>query len=122
MDALKANTPEELYQAIGEFLQSDYSHENLVKIYNNSLRCAASFRGIYSDLPVLPEPNREYPLYGLQDIMDWSKEAAKVVDDIASNLEQQTISEVISQLKKLRGVADSVLSLVDTKLKEQAQK
>jgi hypothetical protein len=121
MTALTANTPEELYQAIGKFLQSNYSRENLVKMYDDARKCAASFRGIYSVLPVL-SARKSDPLDGLQYIMDWSKEASKVVDDIASNLEQQTISEVTSQLKKIRGFADSVLSLVDTKLKEQAQK
>ena len=121
MDTLKVNTPEELHQAIGEFLQSNYSRENLVKMYDDTRKCATSFRGIYSALPVL-SAHKSDPLDGLQYIMDWSREASKVVDDIASNLEQQTISEAISQLKKLRGFADSVLSLVDTKLKEQAQK
>ncbi|GAH53188.1 unnamed protein product, partial [marine sediment metagenome] len=121
MNTLKVNTPEELHQAIGEFLQSNYSRQDLVKMYDDTRKCATSFRGVYLALPVL-SARKSDPLDGLQYIMDWSKEASKVVDDIASNLEQQTISEVTSQLKKIRSFADSVLSLVDTKLKEQAQK
>ena len=36
MDALKVNTPEALHQAIGEFLQSDYSRENLIMVYDDA--------------------------------------------------------------------------------------
>jgi len=121
MDALKVNTPEELHQAIGKFLQSDYSRENLIVVYEDARKCANRFRVTYSALPKVPTYNND-PLDGLQEIGEWCDKSVKLVDDIASNLEQQTISEVTSQLKKLRGFADSVLSLVDTKLKEQAQK
>lgn len=121
MNTLKVNTPEELHQAIGEFLQSNYSRENLVKMYDGTRKCATSFRGIYSVLPVLSACKSD-PLDGLQYIMDWSKEASKVVDDIVSDLNQQTINETIRQLKKLRDISSSILSLVNSKLKEQAQK
>jgi len=121
MDIQTINTPEKLHQAIGQFLQSNYSHETLVKMYDDARKCAFGFRGVYSALPALPAC-KENPLDGLQDVMDWCNESSKVVDDIVSNLEQQTISETISQFKKLRDFADCVLSLVDNNLKEQAQK
>ena len=121
MDIKTTNTPEKLSQAIGTFLQSDYSHENLVTMYNDTRKGAIGFRGVYSALPALPA-YRDNPLDGLQDIMDWCNESSKVVDDIVSHLEQQIISETINQLKKLRGFADRVISLVDNSLKEQAQK
>jgi len=121
MDIQTINTPEKLHQAIGTFLQSDYSHENLIKMYDDTRKCAIGFRGVYLALPALPA-YRDNPLDGLQDVMDWCNESSKVVDDIISNLKQQTISEVISLLKKLRGFADCAISLVDSSLKEQAQK
>ena len=121
MDTLKVNTLEELHQAIGEFLQSDYSREDIVKVYDDARKCASSFRGIHSALPALPAL-KSVPLDGLQEIMNWSREASQVVDDMVTGLEQQTISKVINQFKKIKGFADTVLSLVDIKLKEQAQK
>ena len=121
MDALKVNTPEELHQAIGKFLQSDYSRENLIVVYEDARKCANRFRVTYSALPKVPTYNND-PLDGLQEIGEWCDKSVKLVDDIVSDLDQQTINETIRQLKKLRGFADSVLSLVDTKLKEQAQK
>ena len=115
------NTPEELYQAIGEFLQSDYSRENLVVVYEDTRRSANRFRVNYSALPKVPTDNNN-PLDGLQEIREWCDESVKLIDDIVTDLKQRTINKTIRQLKKLRGIADSVLSLVDTKLKEQAQK
>jgi len=53
MNTLKVNTPEELHQATVEFLQSNYSRESLVMMYDDTRKCATSFRGIYSALPVL---------------------------------------------------------------------
>ncbi len=121
MDTQTINTPEKLHQAIGKFLQSDYSHENLVEIYNDARKCAMRFRGDYSALPALPA-HKDNPLDGLQDVMDWCIKSSEVVDDIVFNLERQTISKVINQLKKLRDFASRVLSLVNSKLREQAQK
>ncbi len=114
------NTPEKLHQAVSKFLQSDYSHENLVETYNDSLKCVARFRVDYLALPVLLR--QDDPLYGLQEVMDWCIKSSKIVDDIISNLGRQIIGKVISQLKKLRDSANRVLTLVDNKLKEQAQK
>ena len=121
MDAIKVNTPEELHQAIGEFLQSDYSRENLIMVYDDARKSANRFRVTYSALPKVPTYNND-PLDGIQEIGEWCDKSVKLVDDIVSDLNQQTINETIRQLKKIRGFADSVLSLVDTKLKEQAQK
>ena len=121
MDAIKVNTPEELHQAIGEFLQSDYSRENLIMVYDDARKSANRFRVTYSALPKVPTYNND-PLDGLQEIGEWCDKSVKLVDDIVSDLNQQTINETVRQLKKLKGFADSTLSLVDTKLKEQAQK
>ena len=121
MNIQTINTPEKLHQAIVKFLEGDYSNDDLVKTYNDARKCAIGFRGIYSALPALPV-YKDNPLDGLQDVMDWCIKSSEVVDNIVSDLNQQTINETIRQLKKLRGFADSVLSLVDTKLKKQAQK
>ncbi|MFZ0033370.1 MAG: hypothetical protein WAK60_00085 [Sedimentisphaerales bacterium] len=122
MDTQTINTPEKLHQAIVKFLESDYSHEDLVETYNAALKCVARFRVDYLALPALLRKND--PLDGLQDVMEWCNEASKAVDDIVLNLEKQdrTISAIIAQLKKLRDFASRVLSLVNSKLKEQAQK
>jgi hypothetical protein len=120
MDIKTINTPEKLHQAISEFLQSDYSHENLVETYNDALKCVARFRVDYLALPTLLR--KDDPLYGLQDVMDWCIKASGVVDNIVFNLERQTIVAVINHLKKLRGFASRALSLVNSELREQAQK
>ena len=119
MDIKTINTPEQLHQAIGKFLQSDYSHENLVETYNDALKCVVRFRVDYSLLPALPR--KDDPLDGLQDVMDWCIKSSKVVDDIVFNLERQTISAAIGQFKNLKNIASRVLSLVNSKLREQAQ-
>jgi hypothetical protein len=119
MDIKTINTPEKLHQAISKFLQSDYSHENLVETYNDALKCVARFRVDYLALPTLPR--KDDHLYGLQDVMDWCNKSSKIVDDIISNLGRQTISKVISQLKILRDSVSRVPALVDNKLREQAQ-
>jgi len=121
MDIKTINTPEQLHQAIGKFLQSDYSHENLVETYNDARKCAIRFRGDYSALPAVPA-FKDNPLDGLQDVMDWCIKSSEVVDDIVFNLERQTISATIRQLKKLKDSVNRALSLVDSELKEQAQK
>ena len=121
MNILEISTPDELHQAIGEFLQSDYSREDLIVIYEETRKCANRFRVTYSTLPKVPTFSND-PLDGLQEIGEWCDKSIKLVDDIVSDLNQQTINVTIRQLKKLKGSADSVLSLVDTKLKEQAQK
>jgi len=64
MDALKVNTPEELHQAIGEFLQSDYSRENFIMVYDEARKSANRFRVTYSALPKVPTYNND-PLDGL---------------------------------------------------------
>jgi len=121
MDIKKINTPEKLHQAIVKFLESDYSHEDLIKTYNDACKCVLCFRGIYPELSDLPL-SKEQPLDGLQDVMNWCIKSFKIVDDIVFNLERQTISATISQFKKLRDFTSRVLSLVNSKLKEQAQK
>lgn len=120
MDTQTINTPENLYQAIVKFLESDYSHEDAEKTYNDARKCVMRFRGYYSSLPTLPAC-KEKPLDGLQDIMQWCIEANKAVDDIVSNLKRQAIDKIISQFKKLRGFADKVLSLVDKKLQNETR-
>ena len=120
MDTQIINTPEKLHQAIVKFLESNNSHEVLAGTYNDARKCAISFRGIYSALPALPA-YKDNPLDGLQDIMDWCIEAIKTADDIVFNLDRQTIIATIIQLKKLRDIASRVLSLVNNKLREQAQ-
>lgn len=121
MDTQTINTPEKLHQSIVKFLESNYSHEDLVETYNDARKCAIGFRGIYSTLPPLPVC-KDNPLDGLQDVMDWCIKSSEVVDDIVFNLERQTIITTISQLKKLRDFPRRILSLVNSKLKEQAQK
>lgn len=110
-----------MHQAIVKFLQSGYSHEDLVKMYNDSRKCVIRLQGDYSALPALPT-YKDKPLDGLQDVMDWCVKSIEIVDYIVFNLERQTISKVICQLKKLRDFPSRVLSLVNSKLKEQAQK
>ena len=121
MNIQTMNTPEKLHQAIVKLLESSYSHENLVETYNDARKCAIGFRGIYSALPALPV-YKDNPLDGLQDVMDWCIKSSEVVDDIVSDLERQTIIAVISQLKKLKDFPSRVLSVVNSKLREQAQK
>lgn len=57
MNTLKVNTPEELHQAISKFLQSDYSRENLIVVYEYARKCANRFRVTYSALPKVPCAN-----------------------------------------------------------------
>jgi hypothetical protein len=90
-------------------------------MYEDARKCANGFRVTYPALPTVPARNDD-PLDGLQDVMDWCIKSSEVVDDIVSNLERQTIIAVISQLKKLRDFPRRVLSLVNSKLREQAQK
>ena len=122
MNIQTINTPEKLHQVIVKFLESNYSHEDLVETYNDIRKCVIRFRGIYSTLPALPAC-KDNPLDGLQDVMEWCNEASEVIDDIVFNLERQnrTISAIIIQLKKLRDFPSRVLSLLDNKLREQAQ-
>ena len=120
MDTQTINTPENLYQAIVKFLESDYSHEEVKKTYDYACKCVMRFYGYYPLLPTLPD-SKGKPLNDLQDIMQWCIEANKAVDDIVSNLKRQTIDKVICQFKKLRGFADKVLSLVDKKLQNETR-
>lgn len=121
MDTQMINTPEKLHQAIGKFLHGGYSHDDLVKMCDDARKCAIGFRGDYSALPVLPA-YKGNPLDGLQDVMDWCIKSSEVVDDIVSNLERDTVVAVISQLKKLKDFVSRVLSLVNSELREEAQK
>ncbi len=121
MDTQTISTPEKLHQAIVKFLESNYSHEDLVGTYNDARKCVIRLRGDYSALPALPAC-KDNPLDGLQDVMDWCIKSSEIVDNIVFNLERQTIIATISQLKKLRDFPNRVLSLVNSKLKEQAQK
>lgn len=123
MDTQTINTPENLYQAIVKFLESNYSHEDAEKTYNDARKCVMRFCGYYPLLLTLPAC-KEKPLDaldGLKNIMQWCTEANKAVDDIVSNLKRQTIDKMISQFKKLRGFADKVLSLVDKKLQNETR-
>jgi hypothetical protein len=121
MDTQTINTPEKLHQDIVKFLESNYSHEDLVGTYNDARKCVIRFRGDYSAMPALPAC-KDNPLDGLQDVMDWCIKSSEIVDNIVFNLERQTIIATISQLKKLRDFPSRVLSIVNSKLKEQAQK
>jgi hypothetical protein len=121
MDIKTINTPEKLHQAIVKFLESDYSHEDLVKMYDDARKCVIGFQGTYPALPPLPS-HKDNPLDGLQNVMDWCIKSSKAVDDIVFNLDRQTISAGISQFKKLRDFAGRLPSLVNIKLREQAQK
>lgn len=121
MGELKANTPEQLYQAIGRFLQGDYTHEDLVAMYNDARKCASGFRVTYSALPKVPIFNED-PLDGLQDMWEWCDKSVKAVDDIVFKLERRTISEVVGQFKILRGLAKSIVSIVNSELKTKIQR
>lgn len=120
MDIVTANTPAKLYEAISQFLQSDYSQDELVKTYNDARKQANSILVIYPVLPDVPSCIND-PLDGLQSIRKWCEEAEKTVDDIVYSLGRQTIRKVISQFKKLRGFASNVLSLVDKKLQNETR-
>jgi len=121
MDIKTINTPEQLHQVIVKFLESDYSHEDLVKTYNDARKCIIRFRGDYSALPVLPS-FKDNALDGLQEVMEWCIKSSEVVNDIVFNLERETITKIIRQFKKLRDFANRILSLINGKLREQAQK
>ena len=121
MDTQTINTPEKLRQAIGKFLQSNYSHENLVETCNDAFKCIARLFVDYSELPAFPTHKDNPSENDLREIMDWCNKASKVVDDIVYNLKRQTIDKMISLFKKLRGLADKALSLVDKKLQDETR-
>lgn len=121
MDTQTINTPEKLRQAIAKFLQSNYSHENLVETYKDAFKCLARLWVDYSELPAFPTCKDNPSENDLRDIMDWCDKASKVVDDIVYNLKRQTIDKMISLFKNLRGFADEALSLVDKKLQNETR-
>jgi hypothetical protein len=124
MDIQTITTPEKLYQAVVDFLDSNYSEGHLVKTYDDACKCIIRFRGVYLELPAFYKKDK--PFDGLQDTMDWCTKASGVVDNIVDDLDRNVIEGFIRNLNKLKGLPASGFHKINKniweKAKERAQK
>lgn len=118
MEIVSANIPKTLLEAIGLFLQRDYSHEEITHAYSEARKQAHRIHVKFSGLLGIPA-NVIDPLDGLQSIRTWCIEARTTVDEIATRMDQGTLIEVITQFGQLKDWATEIHSLVNNEQREK---